>query len=181
MDSILNTSGHCVQEISGYVCERLHCSTLQMFGQYQTGALNGPYLAYWLSPPLYKCCLKSLRIVYFFCTNMTQNIIRFSHKSWKWTQSAKWDKNVFLVIYLFSKMIQYCISVSGKSMDSSSFKGDEIRVSFSQCNDHQMSVRWPVFIQRTRIYQSLIMFVEVNHEQSRLLRTSEKSRCCSSC
>ncbi len=31
MDSNLNTSGHCVQEISGYICERLHWSMLQIY------------------------------------------------------------------------------------------------------------------------------------------------------
>ncbi len=112
---------------------------------------------------------------------MTQNIIRFPYTSRKWTkrtQSNKWDENIFFVIYLFRKMIQYCISMSGKSMwiswISSSFRS-EIRVHlrrdvFSQCNDYQISVR-DLFIQKQ---ESIKVWSESCHEKRKLLMTSEK-------
>ncbi len=49
---------------------------------------------------------------------MTQNIIRFSYKSWKTkrTESNKREENIFFVIYLLRKIIQCYISVRCKSM-----------------------------------------------------------------
>ncbi len=49
---------------------------------------------------------------------------------------------------------------------------------FSQCNDHQMLVR-DLFYSKNGIYQSLIMFVEVNHVMNKG-DLQKKSWCCSS-
>ncbi len=86
-------------------------------------------------------------------------------------------------MYLFRKMIQYCISVSGISMwiswISSSFKG-EVRVHlcrgvFSQCNDYQMSVRDRFYSKNRDLSKSdHVCGSESCQKQRRLWRTSGK-------
>ncbi len=87
--------------------------------------------------------------------------------------------NIFFVIYSFRKMIQYCISLSGKSMWTSwisrSFKG-EIRVHLCRGVFSAMTVKsqWPVLFKEQgsiKVWSCLWKWIMA---QRRLMRTSEK-------
>ncbi len=92
-------------------------------------------------------------------------------------------KKCLFFMYLFRKMIQYCISVSGISMwiswISCSFKG-EVRVHLcrgvlSQCNDYQMSVRDRFYSKNRDLSKSdHVCGSESCQKQRRLWRTSGK-------
>ncbi len=93
--------------------------------------------------------------------------------------------NIFFVIYFFCKMIQYCISVSGKSMwisgISSLFKGKLESICAEVFSVSAMTIRCQsllCFMWRTGIYQRLIMFVEVNHGTNK--GPQKEGWCCSS-
>ncbi len=82
-----------------------------------------------------------------YCTykwiHMSQNTIRFSHKSWKRNPM----RQQYFLCHLFRKMNQYCISVCGKVCESLELavnlkvklESHLFRGVFNQCNDYQMS------------------------------------------